>query len=54
MDSQIVTLQGAGADVFINISTPKFAAQAIRKSYDIGWGPLHLRTWARVGGLMSR
>jgi len=42
VDSQIVTLQGSGADVFIDISTPKFAAQAIRKSYDIGWGPLHL------------
>jgi len=42
VDSQIVTLQGSGADVFVNVSTPKFAAQAIRKSYDIGWGPLHL------------
>jgi len=42
VDSQIVTLQGSGADTFFNITTPKFAAQAIRKSYDIGWRPLQL------------
>ena len=40
IDSQIVQLQGAGADVFVNITTPKFAAQAIRKAYDIGWKPV--------------
>ena len=37
VNSQIVTLQGSGADVFLIIATPKFAAQAIRKSFDIGW-----------------
>ena len=37
IDSQFVQLQSSGADVFINIATPKFAAQAIRKAYDIGW-----------------
>jgi branched-chain amino acid transport system substrate-binding protein len=42
VDTQIVTLQASGADTFFNITTPKFAAQAIRKSYDIGWRPLHL------------
>ena len=41
VDSQIVQLQGAGANVFFNITTPKFAAQAIRKAYDIGWKPVH-------------
>jgi len=41
VDSQVVQLQGSGADVFFNISTPKFAAQAIRKAYDIGWKPVH-------------
>jgi branched-chain amino acid transport system substrate-binding protein len=41
IDSQIVTLKGSGADTFFNITTPKFAAQAIRKVYDIGWHPLH-------------
>jgi branched-chain amino acid transport system substrate-binding protein len=40
VDSQIVMLQGAGADVFVNVSTPRFAAQAIRKAWDIGWRPL--------------
>ncbi len=37
VDSQVVTLQGSGADVFFIGATPKFAAQAIRKSYDLGW-----------------
>ena len=40
IDSQIVQLQASGADVLINITTPKFAAQAIRKTYDIGWKPV--------------
>ena len=39
-DSQVVTLKGSGADVFFNFSTPRFAAQAIRKAHDIGWKPL--------------
>lgn len=37
VDSQVVTLQASGADVFVIAATPKFAAQAIRKSYDLGW-----------------
>jgi len=41
VDSQIVQLKGSGADVFFNITTPKFAAMAIRKAYDIGWKPVH-------------
>ena len=40
VDSQVVQLQASGADVFVNITTPKFAAQAIRKAYDIGWKPV--------------
>jgi branched-chain amino acid transport system substrate-binding protein len=40
VDSQIVQLQSSGADVFFNVTTPKFAAQAIRKAYDIGWKPV--------------
>ena len=42
IDSQIVSLKASGADVFFNVTTPKFAAQAIRKAYDIGWKPLQL------------
>jgi branched-chain amino acid transport system substrate-binding protein len=41
LDSQIVSLQASGADVFFDNTTPKFAAQAIRKIYDIGWKPTH-------------
>ena len=55
VDSQIVTLQGSGADTFINITTPKFAAQAIRKAYDIGWKPLHIlnNVCASVGSVLT-
>jgi ABC-type branched-subunit amino acid transport system substrate-binding protein len=41
LDSQIVTLQSSGADVLFDNTTPKFAAQAIRKIHDVGWKPLH-------------
>jgi branched-chain amino acid transport system substrate-binding protein len=41
VDSQIISLKNSGADIFFNITTPKFAAQAIRKAADIGWKPLH-------------
>jgi branched-chain amino acid transport system substrate-binding protein len=41
IDTQIVSLQASGATVFFDIAIPKFAAQAIRKVYDIGWRPLH-------------
>ena len=37
VDSQVVTLQGSGANVFVIAATPKFAAQAVRKSADLGW-----------------
>ena len=41
VDSQIVTLNASGANTLLNFSTPKAAAQAIRKVYDLGWRPLH-------------
>ena len=37
VDSQVATLQGSGADILLIAATPKFAAQAIRKSYDLSW-----------------
>jgi branched-chain amino acid transport system substrate-binding protein len=40
VDSQIVTMQGSGADVILIAATPKFAAQAIRKTFDLGWTPV--------------
>jgi branched-chain amino acid transport system substrate-binding protein len=39
VDSQIIELKTSGANVFFNVTSPKFAAQAIRKAYDIGWRP---------------
>jgi ABC-type branched-subunit amino acid transport system substrate-binding protein len=39
IESQIVTLQGSGADALIVAATPKFAAQAIRKVFELGWKP---------------
>jgi branched-chain amino acid transport system substrate-binding protein len=44
VDSQIVSLQGSGADTLLTAAIPKFAAQAIRKVYDIGWKPTHFLT----------
>ncbi len=44
VDSQIVNLKNSGANVFLNITTPKAAVQAIKKSHDIGWKPLHVLT----------
>jgi ABC-type branched-subunit amino acid transport system substrate-binding protein len=41
IDSHIVKLKATGADVFVNMTTPKFAAQAIKKAAEIGWKPLH-------------
>ena len=42
IDSQIVTLKASGADLFYNMSTPKFAAQSIRKVAELGWKPVHI------------
>jgi ABC-type branched-subunit amino acid transport system substrate-binding protein len=49
VDSQIVELKASGADVFLNVSTAKFAAQAIRKMHDIGWKPLHYAVGSAAG-----
>ena len=42
IDSQILNLKSSGANVFYNVTIPKFAVQAIKKAHDIGWKPLHL------------
>jgi branched-chain amino acid transport system substrate-binding protein len=44
IDSHIVKLKSTGADVLIDITTPKFAAQTIKKVAEIGWKPLHILT----------
>ncbi|MBI2769702.1 MAG: ABC transporter substrate-binding protein [Burkholderiales bacterium] len=55
VDSQILTLKASGADTFINITTPKFAAQSVRKVFDSGWRPLHLlnNVGASVGSVLT-
>jgi branched-chain amino acid transport system substrate-binding protein len=45
VDSQIITMQGSGADLLLIAATPKFAAQAIRKAFDIGWAPVRYMSY---------
>jgi branched-chain amino acid transport system substrate-binding protein len=59
IDTHIAKLKASGANIFVDITPPKFAAQAIRKLPEIGWAPLHIMSRAgssigavlRVGGL---
>lgn len=55
VDSQVVGLKAAGADIFFNVTTPKFAAQAIRKVSELGWKPLHIlnSVSASVGSVLK-
>lgn len=51
VDSQMVSLKASGADTFFNVTTPKFAAQAIKKAAEIGWKPTHyLNSVANAAG----
>jgi ABC-type branched-subunit amino acid transport system substrate-binding protein len=42
IDQHVVALKSKGADIFISITTPKFAAQSIKKVAELGWRPLFL------------
>ena len=55
VDSQIINLKASGADIFYNVTTPKFAAQAIRKAAEIGWKPVHVlnSVSASVGSVLK-
>jgi branched-chain amino acid transport system substrate-binding protein len=55
IDSHIVKLKSSGADVFISITTPKFAAQAIKKLAEMNWTPLHIvsNVSSSVGAVMK-
>ena len=55
VDSQIVQIRGANPDIFINVSTPKFAAQAIRKIAELSWHPVHFisNVSVSVGSVMK-
>jgi branched-chain amino acid transport system substrate-binding protein len=55
IDSSIVKFKAADADVFFNVTTPKFAAQAIKKMAEVGWKPMHFlnNVSASVGTVMK-
>jgi len=55
IDNHIVKLKASGADVFMSITTPKFAAQAIKKLAEIDWHPVHIvsNVSASVGGVIK-
>ena len=55
IDFHIVKLKSTGADVFFNVTTPKFAAQAIKKIAEIEWKPLHFlnNVSASIGSMMK-
>jgi branched-chain amino acid transport system substrate-binding protein len=55
VDSQIVSLKAKGADVFVSITTPKFAAQSIKKVAELGWKPLFIlnNVGASIGAVMK-
>ncbi len=55
IDGHVVKLKSSGADVFLSITTPKFAAQAIKKLAEIDWHPLHIvsNVSASVGGVLK-
>src|ERR1700751_743513 len=55
VDSQVVQIKGANPDIFVNIATPKFAAQAIKKVGELAWHPIQFITnvSASVGGVMK-
>ena len=55
INSEVVRLQSTGANVFFNVATPKFAAQAIKKASEIGWKPLHIlnNVSASIGSVLK-
>jgi ABC-type branched-subunit amino acid transport system substrate-binding protein len=55
VDSQVVQIKGANPDIFVNIATPKFAAQAIKKVAELVWHPVQFLTnvSASVGGVLK-
>ena len=55
VDSQMIALKASGADIFFNATTPKFAAQSIKKAAEIGWKPVHFlnQVSVSVGQVMT-
>jgi branched-chain amino acid transport system substrate-binding protein len=55
VDSQIVKMKVAGVDIFVDATSPKFAAQAIKKVAELGWKPVHIlvNASASIGGVLK-
>lgn len=55
VDSQMISLKASGADILFDVTTPKFAAQAITKAAELEWRPLHIlnNVSASVGAVMK-
>jgi branched-chain amino acid transport system substrate-binding protein len=55
VDSQVVQIRAANPDIFVNIATPKFAAQAIKKIGELKWTPVHFLTnvSGSIGGVLK-
>ena len=48
VDSQVATLKSSGADTLFSFASPKFAAQSVRRTHDIGWKPLHFLVYTSI------
>ena len=55
VDSQVVQIRSVNPDIFVNIATPKFAAQAIKKIGELKWTPVHFLTnvSGSIGGVLK-
>jgi branched-chain amino acid transport system substrate-binding protein len=55
IDSHVIKLKAAGADTFVSFTTPKFAAQAIKKVAELGWKPMYIQSnvGSSVGSVMK-
>jgi branched-chain amino acid transport system substrate-binding protein len=55
IESEIVNLRASGADLFFDVTSPKFAAQAVKKIAALGWKPVHLlnNISASVGAVLK-
>ena len=55
IDSHVIKLKAAGADTFVSFTTPKFAAQAIKKVAELGWKPMFIQSnvGSSVGSVMK-
>jgi len=56
IDNHVVSLKASGANIYVDITTPKFAAQSLRKTKEIGWNPaMHIlnNVASSIGGVIK-